>query len=85
MDINDNSVRNTSILLNNNNNINDTSITYNDIRKMVFVFNALNDGWTVKKIDNDKYEFLKDKEKMKEEIVLEDYLKNFIKYNINIK
>ena len=84
MDINDNSVRNTSIL-NNNNNINDTSITYNDIRKMVFVFNALNDGWTVKKIDNDKYEFLKDKEKMKEQIVLEDYLKNFIKYNINIK
>ena len=84
MDINDNSVRNTSILTNNNN-INDTSITYNDIRKMVFVFNALNDGWTVKKIDNDKYEFLKDKEKMKEQIVLEDYLKNFIKYNINIK
>jgi hypothetical protein len=68
-----------------NNNINDTSITYNDIRKMVFVFNALNDGWTVKKIDNDKYEFLKDKEQMKEEIILEDYLKKFIKCNINIK
>jgi len=81
MDINNsNNISNLS-----DNNINDTSITYNDIRKMVFVFNALNDGWTVKKIDNDKYEFLKDKEHMKEEIVLEDYLKNFIKYNINIK
>jgi len=79
MDINNN----ISIL--SNNNINDTSITYNDIRKMVFVFNALNDGWTVKKIDSDKYEFLKDKEQMKEEIILEDYLKKFIKCNINIK
>jgi len=81
MDINNsNNISNLS-----DNNINDTSITYNDIRKMVFVFNALNDGWTVKKIDNDKYEFLKDKEHMKEEIVLEDYLKKFIKCNINIK
>ena len=52
MDINNNS-SNSSIL--SNNNINDASITYNDIRKMVFVFNALNNGWTVKKIENDKY------------------------------
>ena len=83
MDINNNNSSNSSIL--SNNNINDASITYNDIRKMVFVFNALNNGWTVKKIENDKYEFLKDKEQMKEEIVLEDYLKKFIKCNINIK
>lgn len=83
MDINNSNTNNSSTL--SNNGINDTSITYNDIRKMVFVFNALNDGWTVKKIDNDKYEFLKDKEHMKEEIVLEDYLKKFIQCNINIK
>jgi hypothetical protein len=83
MDINNSNTNNSSTL--SNNGINDTSITYNDIRKMVFVFNALNDGWTVKKIDNDKYEFLKDKEHMKEEIILEDYLKKFIQCNINIK
>jgi hypothetical protein len=80
MDVNTNNISGLS-----NNNINDTSITYNDIRKMVFVFNALNNGWTVKKIDNDKFEFLKDKEHMKEEIILEDYLKKFIQGNINIK
>jgi len=63
----------------------DNPIEYNDIQKMVFVFNALNDGWTVRKIGNDKFEFLKDGEYIKKEIILEDYLKNFIKYNINIE
>jgi hypothetical protein len=66
-------------------NLPDTSLEYNDIQKMVFVFNALNDGWTVKKIGNDKFEFLKDGEQIKKEIILEDYLKKFIKYNINIE
>jgi len=66
-------------------NLPDTSLEYNDIQKMVFVFNALNDGWTVKKIGNDKFEFLKDGEHIKKEIILEDYLKKFIKYNINIE
>lgn len=47
------------------NNFDETTIEYNDIQKMVFIYNALNDGWTVKKIDNNKFELLKDKEKLK--------------------
>jgi hypothetical protein len=50
---------------------------------MLFIFNALNDGWSVKKIDNDKFEFLKDKEDLKKEIILEECIKKYIKYNIN--
>jgi len=59
------------------------NIDYKDIQKMLFIFNALNDGWSVKKIDNDKFEFLKDKEDLKKEIILEECIKKYIKYNIN--
>jgi len=63
-------------------NSSEKNIDYNDIHKMIFIFNALNDGWTVKKLDTDKFEFIKDKEQIKKEVVLEDCIKEFIKYNI---
>lgn len=63
-------------------NIDEKNIDYKDVQKMLFIFNALNDGWTVRKIDNDKFEFLKDKEKIKKEIILEECIKKYIKYNI---
>ena len=63
-------------------NIDENNINHTDIQKMLFIINALNDGWAVKKIDNDKYEFLKDNEKLKKEIILEDCIKKYIKYNI---
>ena len=61
---------------------NENNIEYNDIQKMIFIFNALNDGWSVKKLDTDKYEFIKDKEKLKKEVVLEECIKKVVKYNI---
>jgi hypothetical protein len=61
---------------------NENNIEYNDIQKMIFIFNALNDGWSVKKLDTDKYEFIKDKEKLKKEVILEECIKKFVKYNI---
>lgn len=64
------------------NNIDETPISYNDIQKMVFIYNALNDGWTVKKIGNDKFELLKDKGQLKKEIVLQECIKNYINYKI---
>ena len=63
----------------------ETTIDYNDIQKMVFIYNALNDGWSVKKVDLGKYELTKDKEHMKKEIILEECLKKFVKYNITSK
>jgi len=67
------------------NNFDETTIEYNDIQKMVFIYNALNDGWTVRKIDNNKFELLKDKEKIKKEIILDECIKNFVNYKIASK
>lgn len=54
------------------------------LQKMIFVYNALLDGWTVKMIEKDKFEFVKKKEAIKREVNLTDYLKKFIQYNLNI-
>jgi hypothetical protein len=53
-----------------------------DIQKMIFIFNALQDGWTVKKIEKDKFEFIKDTQYIQKEIVLQDCIKEYIKCNI---
>lgn len=49
-------------------------------QKMLFIMNALQDGWKVKKT-NDTYIFTK-KHENKREIFREDYLENFIHSNI---
>lgn len=49
------------------------------IHKMVFLFNALENGWSIKKI-NKEYIFSKNHEG-KREVYNEDYLENFIKDN----
>lgn len=59
-----------------------TNISYNTIQKMVFLCNALNDGWSIKKLNNNKYEFIKNKDKLiKKEIDIEEFIKN----NLNIE
>jgi hypothetical protein len=70
---------------NSSSNLDETNIDYTEIQKMILIFNALNDGWSVKKIDIDKFEFIKDNEHIKKEVILEDYIKKYIKYNITNK
>lgn len=53
-------------------------------QKMIFIYNALLEGWSVKMVGKDKFEFEKNKEHIKKEVDLKDYLKKFIMYNINI-
>jgi hypothetical protein len=50
--------------------------------KMVFLFNALDEGWTIKK-RNDSYYFIKNHEG-KKEIFSDTYLSTFMKDNLNI-
>lgn len=50
-------------------------------QKMLFIFNAINDGWNVKK-RNDSYIFRKP-HYGKEEIFKDDYLSSFIKQNFD--
>ncbi len=53
-------------------------------QKMVFLYNAILQGWTVKMVDKDKFEFTKPTEDVKKEVNLADYLRKFITYNLNI-
>ena len=53
-----------------------------DISKMVFVFNAIEDGWTVKKKQN-SYIFSKHKSKEKQ-VFTEDFLNKFITKYFNL-
>lgn len=51
-------------------------------KKMFFLFNALEDGWTIKK-RNESYIFVK-KHEGKREIFDENYLSTFMKNNFDI-
>jgi hypothetical protein len=48
-------------------------------QKMIFIINALENGWTIKKL-NDSYIFTK-KHENKREVFQENYLENFIRLN----
>lgn len=60
------------------------SIKINNIKfqKMLLLFNALEEGWTIKK-RNDSFIFEK-KHEDKKEIFTDNYLEQFIKTNLNI-
>lgn len=51
-------------------------------QKMLFLFNAINDGWSIKK-RKDSYIFTKNHEG-KKEILLDSYLLTFVKGNFDI-
>jgi hypothetical protein len=51
-------------------------------QKMVFIMNALDAGWSVKKVDN-KYIFSK-KHEGKKEVFMSDYLEKFIEKNMGL-
>jgi hypothetical protein len=50
--------------------------------KMIFIYNALEDGWNIKKMNN-SYIFTK-KHLGKQEIFQDDFLTNFISEGLNI-
>ena len=52
------------------------------LQKMLFVFNAVLSGWTVKMVDNDKFEFKKDRKN--QEVNLDNYLRTFILENLSV-
>lgn len=54
------------------------------IYKMTFVYNAVINGWTVKKLKDTKFEFSKNKEEIKKEFYLDNFLEKFVDSNLNI-
>lgn len=59
----------------------DIKLDHKDIAKYLFIFNALEDGWSIKKRD-DKYIFTKRNGKEKE-VFMSNYLDIFIKKYMN--
>jgi hypothetical protein len=57
-------------------------INYLTLQKMAFLFNALEDGWQIRK-NEEKYIFTK-KHEGKKEVFLDSYLKRFIEENFDI-
>jgi hypothetical protein len=55
------------------------NISPTKMQKMIFIFNAIERGWTVKKAE-DSYVFTK-KHERRREVFREDYLENFIVTN----
>jgi hypothetical protein len=53
-----------------------------NIQKMLFIYNALKDGWSVKMVDNNVFEFQKDKKNQK--FNLDNYVNNFIIKNMDL-
>jgi hypothetical protein len=70
----------TSILLETPDN---TKINKKQYQKIIFINNALEDGWSIKKI-NEKYIFTK-KHEGKREILKTEYLETFIHSNLDIQ
>ena len=52
------------------------------VQKMLFVYNAVLSGWSVRKVGNGKFEFKKDSSNR--EVNLEHYLRRFVINNLNI-
>jgi hypothetical protein len=66
----------------NNGNIVSKSMNLKMFEKMAFIYNALDDGWLVKKRNNN-YVFSKPHEN-KKEIFQDDYISTFMKDNFDI-
>jgi len=62
-------------------NISKQKIDYIKLQKMLFIFNAIQDGWSVKKVRG-KYIFTK-KHHGKKEYFYDSYLKEFIESNLD--
>ena len=63
-----------------NNNLNNESLL--EVQKMLFIYGAVNDGWTVRMLPNNKFEFTKSKQEVK--IDDQELLSKFILKNLNI-
>jgi len=50
------------------------------MQEMLFIYNAVLDGWTVRRLDDDRYEFQKDLQKVTSDVCLDSYLREFVDY-----
>jgi hypothetical protein len=61
---------------------NHVNISKSKFQKMIFITNALSNGWTIKEV-NDSYIFTK-KHENKREVFKSEYLESFVSSNLSI-
>lgn len=66
--------------------LSETDVDVVNLHKMLFIYNAVLSGWTVKKMPGkDEFEFTKNLDNnTRREINLMDYLRRFVLANLNI-
>ena len=62
----------------------DINIDMISIYKMSFIYNSILNGWTVRKLENNKFEFSNKSEELKKEFHLDNFHRIFVKSNLNI-
>lgn len=54
------------------------------LQEMIFIYNAIRDGWTVHMLQDGRYEFQKERKKITSDVYMDSYIQNFIKYYMKI-
>ena len=54
------------------------------LQKMILIYNAVVDGWTVRMLEDGRFEFQKDRKKVTSDVCMESFLKNFLNYYMKI-
>ena len=55
------------------------------MQEMLFIYNAIMDGWTVKSLDNGRFEFQKERHKVTSDVCLDGYLRDFVNYYLTLQ
>ena len=53
-----------------------------ELFKMIFIYNAILNGWSVKFMEGNKFEFTSNDKKIRKEFIADNFIKEFIEKNI---
>tara|TARA_B110000971_G_scaffold6922_1_gene6726 strand:- start:380 stop:604 length:225 start_codon:yes stop_codon:yes gene_type:complete len=56
-----------------------------ELCKMIFIYNTLLNGWSVKMLGKDKFEFINRKQEVRKEYFNDTFIKDFLEKNISDK
>lgn len=55
------------------------------MQEMLFIYNAVLDGWNVRKLDDGRFEFQKERHLVTSDVCLDSYLRDFVDYYLRLQ
>lgn len=55
------------------------------MQEMLFIYNAILDGWSVQRLNDGRFEFKKERQCVTSDVCLDNYLKEFVDYYLQIQ